>query len=155
MLENHLQQFPKGLWIQIYPDYMQILHPSGEVLTTTHAITPYVHPRSIIGHFEAATATFKQMIQQSSLSHVADNPLCFIQVMSHDEHGLSQVELRVLQELTYQAVMAREVRIYDHQGQHIQHQVFDSSKRASGKQLMFYILILVIGLVGLVMFFSS
>lgn len=156
MLNDHLKQYPQGLWIQVYGQHMQALQADGTVIATAHAQVPYDHPRSIIGHFESASLTLRELIKNSNLSVVAQNPLCLIQVMERDEHGLSQVELRVLQELTYEAILAREVRIYNHDGKHVQHVNFSERKKSTnGAQFLFYMMLLIVGLVASVLYFSN
>lgn len=75
----------------------------------------FSHPRSLLGNYSIAEDTLTKLIKQGKFSFLDSAPIMFIQAMERTEAGLTQVEIRALQELGL-ASGARTVAVYDETG---------------------------------------
>ncbi|AXY55996.1 rod shape-determining protein [Acinetobacter chinensis] len=111
MLKTALQKHPNALYIQIYSNKMQLLAHDGSILATEIPSTAYCHSRSIIGNYDAAEQTCKQLLKHRTHSVFSTSPYVITEIMEQTEGGLTQVEIRALAEMIFNAG-ARDVQIY-------------------------------------------
>lgn len=111
-----IQELPKALWVQMYSDRMQILNHVEQIEHTILPVQKYDHPRLVIGDFDAAMNTLTQLIKMKKLPWYDQNPILLLQIQECFDGGISNIEKRILSEMSYNAG-ARQVFLFDHKGQ--------------------------------------
>ena len=99
--------------IQIYINRMVLA--ASSVTGQMAESASFSHPRSLLDDYSIAEETLTKLIKQGKFSFLDSAPIMFIQAMERTEAGLTQVEIRALQELGL-ASGARAVAIYDETG---------------------------------------
>ena len=115
MLQTDLERYANApaVLVQIYVDRIVLHYPSSTEYLTECA--QFSHPRSLLGNYSIAEETLTKLIKQGKFSFLDSAPIMFIQAMERTEAGLTQIEIRALQELGL-ASGARAVAVYDETG---------------------------------------
>ena len=115
MLQTDLERYANApaVLVQIYVDRIVLHYPSSTEYLTECA--QFSHPRSLLDDYSIAEETLTKLIKQGKFSFLDSAPIMFIQAMERTEAGLTQIEIRALQELGL-ASGARAVAVYDETG---------------------------------------
>ncbi|OJU58451.1 MAG: hypothetical protein BGN93_14810 [Acinetobacter sp. 39-4] len=115
MLQPDLERYANApaVLVQIYVDRIVLHYPSSTEYLTECA--QFSHPRSLLGDFNIAETALTQLLKRGGGGFKYLAPYMFIQAMERMEFGLTQIEIRALQELGLSSG-ARAIAIYDETG---------------------------------------
>ncbi|WP_168541621.1 hypothetical protein [Acinetobacter sp. A2] len=127
MLDHHLKQHPRAVWVHLYSKHMHLLeHPQQNIITTVHSHLEHEHSQTLIADFDATVLTLKTLLKQAQRPWYQPASILLLQVKEPLDHPLSHLEIRAISEVGY-AAGARVVHVYNSEDHLLNPQPKDST----------------------------
>ncbi len=141
-IEQDLQELKRAIHIKIYADRIELINPSKSLHITEYATTPYSHPRLLIADLNIAQPFLEKVVKKAKKGKFLQD-FALVQAMERTEHGITDIEIRVLREFVYNSGF-HSIRIYDDLGNSLDAQPLPEKVGLQHRVVLLFLIVLVI-----------